>query len=65
MKADVLRDLPPKIEENMVVNMTEEQEMFYTEIRNSVRKNLSQKSSAVEGKRKLRNEFMQLRKVSH
>ena len=39
--------------------------MFYSEIRNSVRKNLSNRVSGVEeaGKRKLLNEFMQLRKV--
>ena len=46
----------------MLVDLTEEQTMFYQEIKNRVRKTTEQRATE-ETAKALRNEYMQLRKV--
>ena len=62
----MLKDLPCKIEETVYVDLTEEQKMFYLEIRDRVRSRINVQQAAAgdePSKMTLKNEFMQLRKV--
>lgn len=64
MKADVLKDLPPKVEETIMVDLTDQQKMFYYEIQDRVRSRLNVAQNGEDAsKTQLKNEFMQLRKV--
>ena len=65
MKADVLKDLPQKTEIITLVDLTEEQKVFYKEIQGRVRTRLQVTTGGEteEVKTKLKNEYMQLRKV--
>lgn len=66
VKADVLKDLPPKVEETIMVDLTDQQKMFYYEIQDRVRSRLNVAQNGEDAsKTQLKNEFMQLRKVAN
>ena len=64
IKADVLKDLPPKTEETMLVPLTDEQRMYYREIQEKQRQSILTMSDDDKSKLKtMKNTYCQLRKV--
>ena len=59
----MLKDLPPKTSEELYVDLTDQQKMFYMEIKDLLRCKLSTTEKKEQGIRDIRNHFIQLRKV--
>ena len=63
MKSEVLKDLPPKTSEEVLVELTDQQRMFYNEIKDLLQCKLSTTEKKEQGIRDIKNNFIQLRKV--
>ena len=63
MKSEVLKDLPPKTSEEVLVDLTDQQRMFYNEIKDLLQCKLSTTEKKEQGIRDIKNNFIQLRKV--
>ena len=63
MKSEVLKDLPPKISEEVFVDLTDQQKMFYNEIKGLLQCKLSLTEKKEQGIRDIKGHFVQLRKV--
>ena len=65
IKSDVLKDLPPKTEETILVPLTDEQQMYYREIQENQRKAILTLSEDDKSRLKtMKNTYCQLRKVN-
>lgn len=65
IKANVLKDLPPKTDETIRVEMNPDQIEQYKELKALALEELAKRAESDTGKHKLRNTYMQLRKVAN
>lgn len=66
IKANVLKDLPPKTDETMNVKLPDFQRAFYDEIKTNARLELAKRENGSEGTQKrLKNFYMELRKTAN